>query len=129
MENSKLIELLKSLSGREREHLKEFAVSQFFNQNTRISHSLDLLLHHIENHSEKDVNKEKLFKDVFPGLKYDDLKLRHLLSDVLRLTEKFMAVQHFLHNELSVEIETLHALHEKKLEKHFISAEKKAGGI
>jgi len=129
MENPKLLELLKSLSGKEREHLKDFAESRYFNQNARISTALEMLLHDVEAPGDQELSKENLFKKLYPDTKYDDLKLRHLLSDLLKLTEKYLAVQHFLGNELAIEIETLQSLHEKRLEKHFFSAERKAVGI
>lgn len=86
MKNSKLVELLSSLDYRERSRLRKFVISPYFNENEEVARLLSVLV------TGFDGTRELLWEEMYPGEPYDDLRLRHLMSDLMRLLERFLGI-------------------------------------
>ncbi len=80
---TKLPALLSLLDSREQQSLKKYIASPYFNENPIHIRLLDTML-------EETDNPEIVWSRVFPGESYNDLKLRHLRSELLRLVEGFL---------------------------------------
>ena len=86
MKNSKLDEMLSLLSGKELKKMADLLASPYFNRNESLVQLFDAWQQGIR-------EKAELWALIFPAEEFDDLKFRHLLADLMRLTERFLALQ------------------------------------
>ncbi|MEX0968786.1 MAG: hypothetical protein WD077_16260 [Bacteroidia bacterium] len=120
--NTKLIMLLKTLNDREWLHLAKFIESPYFNVHEGIHLLFEALQRNASNI--ESVTKSSLYKAVFGEEKYNDLRLRHLLSDFLKLLEHFLVVSALLNDEQEIRVRLLNEYRQRDLEKHFTSTQK-----
>ncbi|MEM0996933.1 MAG: hypothetical protein AAGN35_07635 [Bacteroidota bacterium] len=104
MEGSKLVQLLRSLDYRERARLKKFVVSPFFNENEEVARLLALLMTVVP------ASREAAWRELFPERPFADLRMRHLMSDLMRLTERFLAVCEAERRPVQMQLHLLRAL-------------------
>ena len=79
MQNSKLIRLINSLDSKSKNELLKYIHSPLFCTNIKVQKLLQFLLSR-KYFSDKNIAKERVFKELFPKEKYQDLKLRHLMN-------------------------------------------------
>jgi len=92
MSENKLTVLLKSLSGKELKELDKFLRSPYFNTNEKLVEIFQLLRqHHSNNNGQLD--KEKIYKHLFPGKPYRDVHFRQYFSALTALVERFIAIR------------------------------------
>lgn len=119
MKKSKLIDLLGAFSPSEMSRFVDFVASPYFNKNEDLVRFVDLLQQfHPEFPAEK-IEKEKIFKKLFPGQRYDQKELAYTMNYLLKLGEQFLATQHY---ESLPHLDSFHLLDEfskRKLEKHY----------
>lgn len=87
MQSSKLGELLAGLTYKEGKRLRKFVRSPYFNE----SDDLVALLHLLLQQGGEEA-RPRIWRQLYPESAYDDLKLRHLMSDLMRLVERFLAI-------------------------------------
>ena len=104
---SKLPELLALLNWRERQGLKKYVSSPFFNENPILTRFLDLIL-------QGNSNPEEIWGELFPGEPYQDPRLRHLRSELMRLVEGFLAFNEMRKQNGVQQTHLLRALRRKK---------------
>lgn len=125
MKNSKFIQVLESFERKEITLLIQFIESPFFNKNETLIIFFKIILEEAPAFDEQKVNKKVIFKKMFPREKFDDLKLRHIMSDAYKLVEKFL-VHHKVEEENEEgQLKLLEVLAHKNLEKNFESTYKK----
>jgi len=90
MKNSKLIKLLKSLSPEEFKPFYKFIRSPFSTSSKDLLKLFDYLRKYYPNFSEHLIEKERIFKLLFPGQTYSDIKLRNLMRKLSRLVEDYL---------------------------------------
>ncbi len=90
MYQSKLIELLGVLSKKELNRLEEFLQSPFFNKNKTILLFFEYLKPFAPSFTSEKLSKQVVYEHIYKGMPYDDLRLRHLMSDLLKLVERFL---------------------------------------
>lgn len=99
--NSGILSLIQSFSPKERKYAMEFLQSPYFNKNPRVIRLFQLL-------SEgKEVSPERLSREIFPDESVNDLKMRHLSSELLALLEKYLATEAISERELLTGVLTL----------------------
>ncbi|MCB0727875.1 MAG: hypothetical protein KDD00_10450 [Ignavibacteriae bacterium] len=91
MQNSKLIQLLRSLKTSEFREFKEYLNSPVFNKNKNIIALFDAVKKYYPAFDQKGMDNEKIFKKIFPGEKYDYFKLKNLTSDTFGLGKDFLS--------------------------------------
>lgn len=138
MIKSKIIDVLKSFNSEEIRKFSEFLHSPFHNKNKKAVILFEIISKYYPDFNDKDLSKEILFIKLFEEKKekiiYDDPLIRNLLSDLLLLSEKFLAHlnlenDNFLLNEgilKELNSRNLRAVFEKKLksvEDKFLSSE------
>lgn len=97
MENTKLAGILHSLTPVEKKELSRYLRSGYFPVGR---HSCALYEFLLETRSAgKPVTKEIIHKKIFPGQKYDDKRVRYLLSDLTKDTEAFLSYRAFAKDE------------------------------
>ena len=90
MIESKLITLLKTLSKRELTRLDEFVRSPFYNKNKNVIRLFEEINVCYPFEEGKDLMKETLFGKIFPGEKYNEAKLKNVVSDLYGLTGRYL---------------------------------------
>lgn len=119
MEDSKLIELLKTFSAKELREFNEFVQSPFFNKNSELIRFYEHLRTLAPAFSSPKVTKEAVFKALYPKQKYDDKQLNYLNNFLLKLAEQYIAYSRFKGNELLERYQLLEAYNQRNLDKHY----------
>lgn len=93
MVDSKLVKLLRGLSAEDFRHIRKMLRSPFFTSNVHLLALFDLLKTAHPDFLPKKIDKQKIFKKIFPKHRYSDIKLRNLSSDLVRLIEDYLIYQ------------------------------------
>lgn len=119
MLKSKLIDILKSFSYREINRFSEFLNSPFHNKNKKAVILFNILSQFHPDYNSKKLTKEYIFKLIYSDNKenpeYNDASLRNLFSDLLILSEKFLAYLNFEKRKFQFSEKLLVELAERKL--------------
>ena len=108
---SKIIKYIKDLGVREREQFYQFVSSPYFNQHDKTRELLDVILANIE-HSKGKLEREPLFKKLFPKEQFDEQKLHNVMSYLKKLYHRFLAQQYFEKQPLRSQLFTMEAAYE-----------------
>lgn len=92
MQNLKLKELLQCLPPAEFKRFGEFIRSPFYNRNPKLISLYKFFESSFTNSSIKNVTRESMWDNIFPGQEYNDLKMRSLLSSFRKLIVKYIIV-------------------------------------
>jgi hypothetical protein len=97
MEESQLIELIKSIKPEEKEHLLEFAMLRFFNNGrmrAQIRPLLDICLDHPWHDTEQKPRKKwRYTAGVFPDQAYVEGKLEKVMVEAQKIIRSFLLNQ------------------------------------
>jgi hypothetical protein len=126
MQNSKLYSILYIFDKYEQNRLKKFLTSPYFNRNEALVLLFDLLVVHINEKSQSDLEKTDLWKKIYPGASYDDVLFRKNCSDLLKLVEDFLAHQVYEENPINQATFLIEAVAKKKMDKLYNSTMKTA---
>ena len=125
MNQNKLNSLVNTLNKTEIRQIRKLLKSPFFTRREDLPRLFASLS------AKRWVNKplptsEQLFKKAFPGIPYDDVKLRGSMSDLLVLIEEYLLIAH--HRQAAIDNRLLLAdiYRRRGLAKHFGSCMKKA---
>ncbi len=97
MKKSKLYLLLQSLSSKEKRNFELFLGSQLFVNESKLQAAAIYINEKVQ--KEAEIEKAKLFSILNPSKEYNDTKLRLALSQLLKLAEKFLYIQHSISDE------------------------------
>ena len=125
MRNSKLILLLTHFSTEDWRRFHEFVSSPYFNKRKDLVLFCSFLKKIAPDFSEKKLNKEKVFKAIYPNQTFDDKQLGYLMNYLLALAEKYLGWKKIEKEEIYLETQTLNSLAEFKVESHFQQRHKK----
>jgi len=89
MINSKLLQLFQALSAEDLRQIQKMLKSPFFTANENLQTLFNLLRKQHPTFVEKAVQKEKIFAKVFPKHSYKELKLRNLMTDLVKIIEQY----------------------------------------
>ncbi|HMR42783.1 MAG TPA: hypothetical protein PKC40_03075, partial [Saprospiraceae bacterium] len=118
MKKSRLIELFQTLEKPELRELKKFVRSPFFNTQKEVSVLADFLINN------RDANKfppdkTTAFKKIFPDEAYSDVKIRLVMSALLKCLESYLVVKKALAEESDTKIQLAEVYRSRKLSRHF----------
>ena len=123
--SSKLLSLLKQFSKHELNGFKKFVNSPFHNEQEELSHLfaiIDRYFRSTEKEQQKTpLEKEKVWKEIFDAKSYQDVRMRRLCSDLIKLAYSFLSYNVYQKDNLSEDLNLLKALRERSLQKHFDS--------
>lgn len=102
MYKSKLIQIISKLSNTELQLLRSFVKDSNFNKHEKVIELLEIIIVHEKNLPELD--KKQVFAVLYKNQPYNDLMIRHVMSYLLKVVEKFGV----LHKKTSNELEILH---------------------
>ncbi|PSR12340.1 MAG: hypothetical protein DA408_19960 [Bacteroidetes bacterium] len=120
MENSKLIDLIKTIKTDEWKQLLDFIDSPYFNKNTAVS-KLGGYLHELskKNYPARPLQREVVWAAIFPQVAYDQKELAYLMSSLLKLSERFLGQKLLESKAIHLELYKLEALATRKLDKSY----------
>ncbi|MBS1552240.1 MAG: hypothetical protein JST15_09265 [Bacteroidetes bacterium] len=99
MKKSKIISILKSFSPEELKKFRDFVHSPFHNKNKNALGLFEIIRKYYPGFEESPIEKEKVFRKLFPGKNYNDTVMRILLSDLLKISEEYLAYTGFKKNK------------------------------
>ncbi|MDQ3019898.1 MAG: hypothetical protein M3R36_04905 [Bacteroidota bacterium] len=91
MQNTKLIQLRKTLSKSEFREFKDFINSPVFNKNKKVITLFDSLKEFYFDFKNKKLTDENIFKKIYHDEKYDYYKIKNISSDLLSLGKEIVA--------------------------------------
>lgn len=120
MENSKLLLLLKTFDASEWRAFKDFVESPYFNKNKEL---IRLFLY-LKKQAGKGfpaakVQREAVYAAVYPGEPYNEKQLNYTISLLLKLAERFIAVQCFEKSYIEPDYQALTEYSQRHLEKNY----------
>lgn len=121
--SNKLVSLLTAFSKHELNSFKKFLNSPFHNENQeliKLFYLIDMYLRGSEKEQKDNpLNKESVWKVIFPKKPFKDVKIRRLSSDLIKLAYSFLAHTNYQKKYLSEQMSLLSALSKPSLQKHF----------
>ncbi|MBP9192317.1 MAG: hypothetical protein KBF96_07185 [Ignavibacteria bacterium] len=126
MEYNKLYAILKTLTKEEISEFKRFINSPFYNQNPNVPKLFSEISTYHPDYNSLNLKGEKLHEIIFPGTDVNKGSINNLITKLISLAEKYLAVRAFDRNEtISVRL-LLQEYEKRKLDALFISAINKA---
>lgn len=123
LQNSFLVNILKSFSTQEWKDFNRFINSPYFNTNKQLVKFFSLIERYLKKEDTSKLEKIILFKLIYTGKKYEDNLMRKLISLANKLTEQFLATERTLRNSLEMKRKFIYELSERNitngLDKHF----------
>ncbi|MDZ4712035.1 MAG: hypothetical protein SGI89_06875 [bacterium] len=98
MQNTRLIQLLKTLTQTEFREFKDFVSSPFYNKNKNVISLFEYLKKFYPDFNSEKLTDENAFKKLFPSDEYNYFKLKNIISDLLVLGREFLAAVSFQNN-------------------------------
>ena len=95
MEQSRLIKTIVELNTREREQFSLFVSSPYYNLHKKTTEFLDIILKQLQIGKLELLEKEKIFRKLFPKDPYDEQKIHNLMSGLRKLLLRFLALQQY----------------------------------
>lgn len=95
MNKSKAVLLLKLFDNEEIKRFGEFLDSPYFNNNSRVAQLFNELKKYHPDFSSKGVEKERLFKKLFPFKPYNEQVIKNLITELFKLGKEFLSVNGF----------------------------------
>lgn len=102
MEQSQLVELIRTLTPDEKEHVRQFSTLHFFNRGSLRGAAVELLnicLDHPWNLEEQALEKEMVYGKLFPGQKWVDGRLEKTMVEALKVVRSFLLTQKYFEDE------------------------------
>ena len=120
MLNTKLVQILAALSAKEFKSFEQYVNSPFFNRNKQVCELLDAIKPFHPNYENPKFTREHVFSKLFGKTeKYNEAKLRYVLSDLTLLLEGFLSVDEYLRNPNEQKYFLLKSLRERNADKFF----------
>lgn len=123
--NNKVFQTLQALAPVARKRLLRYVHSPYFNQSKTLMLLCEWFLQQIE-HGKNQFTKEDAWKKIVPKMPYDDVNFRKYCSDLLSLTEGYMAQEMIGENKGLLELETLKYINKYKISHLTTSAVRQA---
>ncbi|MEM7040913.1 MAG: hypothetical protein AAF570_28375, partial [Bacteroidota bacterium] len=93
--------------------------SPYFNENAVLPELLDIVI------EKAPEDRAGIWAELFPDEALDDLKMRHLLSDLMRLVEGFLTIQQVTTRQALADVYHLRALREKGAQNLYLFSQRK----
>ncbi len=98
MENSHLVELIKTLKPTEKQQILQFSTLSYFNpgkMKDRVAPFLELCFNHPWGVAPQNLEKKEIYAKIFPGQKFLEGKLEKLMVEAHRVVRAFLLTQYY----------------------------------
>ncbi len=129
MTNTKLVQLLLTFTNLEYKWFDQYIRSPYHNENPLLADLLGYIRDSLQAKSPQQPEKEEAFGILFPNQAFNDLKIRHLISDLLRLLEGFLINESLKSSNISSRLQLLKELRSRNQNKHFEAVFNNARGL
>lgn len=119
MQNSKLIELLRTFEKEDFRAFSDFVKSPYYNKRADLIALFSYLKKCAPDFPANKLDHKKVFKNVFPKEAYDEKQMGYCMNYLHKLTEKFVGLRKYEAKEFSRETDILEGLVERRLDKHY----------
>lgn len=119
MKNSYLITILTSFSKKEAKDFKKWLNSPMHNQREDVEDLFSYLIASNHLYDDKYLQKERIFKKVFPRQAYDDAKLRQTIHFLTKAVEEFLVFNQWRSDDLNFQLTLSNIFRKRDLEKAF----------
>jgi len=119
LENSKLINLLRTFSRVELRELHDFVRSPFFNKKKQVTELYNYLKKIAPHFPPAKIEREHVYKKIYGNEKYNDTLLNHVMSDLFQLVEQYIGWAKYQKEKVLVNTHILDEYVERDLEKHY----------
>ncbi len=121
MNNSKLIEVLRKLPTRMQHRFREYVQAPFFNKHQPTIRLLDCLMENAPDFQLDNVDKNTLFKRIYPNKKISDTQFNYVVSKLLDLLSNFLAYEEYETQVFQKKYNALKAVHKLGVSKQAAS--------
>ncbi len=121
MQGSKLIDVLRTLGNKELKKLELFIRSPFFNTTEEVTLLFQAIKKHAPEFNRTKLEKSAIYKAALGKRPYDEKKLGYWMTDLLKLTERFLAYRQLEERTLQGELYLMQRYADAGLEKHYNS--------
>ncbi len=111
--------MLSTLTTRELRRFEEFIISPFFNKNETPVQLFQVLKKYHPHYEEHKTSMEAIFPKLFPKEKFEEQRLRYLMTDLTKLLEEFLSYTEYDKQEINKKYLLMSALDNRNLDKHF----------
>ncbi len=119
MQNSKLIDLLKTFEREDWRWFRKFLLSPYFNSREELVPFCDYLRKQAPDFNEKAIRKEKVFKKLYPKETYDEKQISYAMNFLLSQAERFLAQREIDASPPITNNYLLKSLVNRQLNKHY----------
>ena len=119
MKGSKLLVLLSTFTKAELKEFNKFVSSPFFNNRKEVIPFFNHLQKLAPDFPDKNVGREAVYKQVFPGRPYSEQHLQKLMNYLLKLAEKYIGQKAMQEDYLQEEYYILKGMQQRSLSRHF----------
>jgi hypothetical protein len=120
MLRTKVLEIFKKLSSDELKQFRDFVRSPYHNKNKNVITLFEVIRKFAPYYESENLSKEMVFRKIFPRKGYNDMVLRILLSDLMRITEDFLVQKRIEKTKLDYNKYLLAELMDRKIERMFV---------
>ncbi|MEP7146511.1 MAG: hypothetical protein ABI792_05840 [bacterium] len=124
MLKSKFLDIVKTFSQEELKDFRNFVRSPFHNTNKNVIKITEIITKFYPALNDPKLEKEIIFKKIYPGKKYNDAVMRIIMSDLLQLAEEFLIYVNLFNNPVQGKKFLLNELSNRNLNTLFKRQEK-----
>jgi hypothetical protein len=128
MPKSNLLQITSKLTSQEFREFGDYVRSPFFNKNESVSRLYDYIAMEYPVFDDEMLNKEVVFKKLFPHAKYNESFIKTLIFNLSHLAEDYLGYLQYSKEPLGREIYILRELDERNIEGLFLRKLKSAEG-
>ena len=121
MQKSRLIELLRTFSTKEKRTFVKFLASPVHNQREDVQLLFAFLEPLIPDFPPKKVNKTEAFTHCYPGKKYNEKQINYTMSFLYQLAKDYLVWQAFEQEKVKKQLLLSRVMRRKRLDRHFES--------
>lgn len=115
MQDTRLVELLKTFSVYEMNRFAKFVISPFFNKNEKAAALFKILKKHHPLFESPELRKINVYKKIFSSGGYNDKKMRDITYELLKLAEEYIGISEYQNRKQHFpELDILTGLGEKQ---------------
>ena len=116
------------LTSQELREFGDYVRSPFFNKNESVCRLYDYIALKYPDFDDEMLNKETVFKKLFPGAEYNESFMKTLIFNLTHLAEDYLGYIHYRKEPLAQETHILHELEDRIIEGVFLRKLKIAEG-
>ncbi len=125
MKNSKLIDIIKLLTPKERIRLQELVYSPYYNKHQNTQLLLNYILESIDEQVDSDkLTKETAFAFLFPKDKYNVQRIKDVMSLLTKQVEQYLQLINYEQEPIAGQLNLLRELRSRNAGKYFEQAER-----